>query len=91
MEPINERTCFIFKICVLPSSKRQRVIYFAYFNMAEDLVISMQQETVLPRFSETPFFLTLSHDLLPSMKLQMVKKKTTLLIQMTVIFGACEQ
>ena len=75
MEPINERTCFIFKIRVLPSSKRQRVIYFAYFNMAEDLVISMQQETVLPRFSETPFFLTLSHDLLPSMKLQMVKKK----------------
>ena len=67
------------------------MIYFAYFNMAEDLVISMQQETVLPRFSETPFFLTLSHDLLPSMMLQMVKKKTTLLIQMTVILGACEQ
>ena len=59
--------------------------------MAEDLVISMQQETVLPRFSETPFCLTLSLDLLPSMMLQMVKKKTTLLIQMTVIFGACEQ
>ena len=50
------------------------MIYFAYLNMAEDFVISMQQETFLPRFGETPFCLTLSHDLLPSMMLQMVKK-----------------
>ena len=50
------------------------MIYFAYFNMAEDLVISMLQETVLPRFSETSFCLTLSHDLLQGMMLQMVKK-----------------
>ena len=51
MEPINESTCFIFKICLLPSNKRQRVIYFAYFNMAEDIIIPKQQETVLLRFS----------------------------------------
>ena len=51
IEPINESTCFIFKIYLLPSDKRQRVIYFAHFNMAEDIIILKQQETVLPRFS----------------------------------------
>ena len=28
------------------------VIYFAHFNMAEDVIISKKQETVLPWFSD---------------------------------------
>ena len=31
--------------------QKVEVIYFAYFNIAEDLIISKQQETVLNRFS----------------------------------------
>ena len=42
MQHIIESTCLIIKICPLPPQKRQRVIYFAHFNMAEDLIISKQ-------------------------------------------------
>ena len=42
MEYIIESTCLIIKICPLPPHKRLRVIYFAHFNMAEDVIISKQ-------------------------------------------------
>ena len=51
MEPINESTYFNFKMSVSIKQKEEGDFFFAYFNMAEGVIISKQQETVLPRFS----------------------------------------